>query len=54
MADYKSMYYRLFNRVADAITILQTAHQEGENAFVESQNDTVIRLAEKQDESEDS
>ena len=45
MADYKSMYYRLFNRVTDAIEILQAAQQEGENTFTEAQESPIIELA---------
>ena len=35
MPDYKAMYFRLFNRVSDAIAILQAAQQEGEDTFAE-------------------
>ena len=35
MSDYKAMYYKLFNRVTDAITILQAAQQECEEIFME-------------------
>jgi len=52
MPDYKSMYFRLFNRVADAVAILQAAHQEGEDTFVESRDDTIIQLVKQQDEDE--
>lgn len=35
MTNYKSMYYKLFNRISDAIEVLQAAQQEGENAYIE-------------------
>ena len=38
------MYYKLFNQVSEAIAILQSAQREGENAFVEGQDDAVLRL----------
>jgi len=34
MADYKSMYLRLFNRVSDTIAILQEAQQQTEESYV--------------------
>jgi len=53
MPDYKSMYYRLFNRVSDAISVLQSAQQESEDAFIESQDEALIRLAEPPEEKDD-
>ena len=44
MADYKSMYYRLFNRVSYAIEILQAAQQEGEDTFIDNSDNPVIEL----------
>ena len=44
MADYKSMYYRLFNRVSEAIEILQVAQQEGESTFTEAPDNPIIEL----------
>lgn len=44
MADYKSMYYRLFNRVTDAIEILQAAQQESESTFTEAPDNPIIEL----------
>jgi len=46
MPDYKAMYFRLFNRVSDAINILQAAQQEGEGAYIEDQDGVIIQLAE--------
>ena len=45
MPDYKSMYFRLFNRVSEAIIILQAAQQEGEDAYIEDHDGVIIRLA---------
>ena len=42
MPDYKSMYYRLFNRVSDAITALQSAQQESEQAMMNSKDDPIL------------
>ena len=42
--DYKAMYYRLFNRVSDAIEILQAAQQEGEDTFVEGGFSEALRI----------
>ena len=39
MADYKAMYYKLFNSLSDAIEILQSAQQEGEDFYVDSSDD---------------
>lgn len=50
MPDYKSMYFRLFNRVSDAILILQAAQQEAENTFIESQNEAPLQLIEKSED----
>jgi hypothetical protein len=39
MTDYKSMYLRLFNRITDAIQLLQQAQQEGEADFIQGENE---------------
>lgn len=44
MPDYRSMYYQLFNRVTDAINILQAAQRDGEEAFIESRDALLILL----------
>ena len=41
MADYKSMYTRLFNAMTSAITVLQQAQQETENLFIEAPDPVV-------------
>ena len=33
MPDYRKMYFRLYNRVTEAILLLQIAQSEGERAF---------------------
>ena len=37
MPDYKTMYFRLFNKISDAIEILQTAQQEGKAPLLNTQ-----------------
>ena len=39
MADYKTMYYKLFNSLSDAIEILQKAQQKGEDLYIDSPDD---------------
>ena len=36
MPDYKTMYYKLFNAVTDAVEILQQAQSEAEERYIES------------------
>ena len=50
MPDYKSMYYRLFTRVSDAIGILQAAQREREDIYTESADDPPILLTEPPEE----
>jgi len=47
MPDYKSMYFKLFNRVTDAINILQSAQQEGEDAYIKDQDGVIVQLVEQ-------
>ncbi|MFT8888966.1 MAG: hypothetical protein ABF904_09135 [Ethanoligenens sp.] len=37
MADYKKMYFELFNSVTDAIGTLQKAQQRAEEAYMQSE-----------------
>ena len=53
MPDYKSMYYKLFNRVNDAIELLKAAHMDGEDAFIEDNSVVVIELVENEKESKE-
>ena len=48
MEDYKAMYYRLFNRVSEAIEVLQKAQAEAEHTFIESATPILSLLDEKQ------
>ncbi len=41
MADYKSMYYKLFNEVTDTIERLQKIQQECEQIFIDSEEETL-------------
>ena len=53
MPDYKSMYYRLFNRVTDAIHVLQSAQKEAETAFIEDESDNILQLIVAEDDEGD-
>lgn len=44
MPDYKSMYFRLAGRVADAIELLIQAQQEGEDAAMQEDGPDAIVL----------
>ena len=39
MADYKEMYYALFNKITDVIEELQKIQQLTEEMYIESEND---------------
>lgn len=49
MADYKKMYFALFNKITDIIEDLQEIQQQTEEMFIES-NDTVIEIKNKDQE----
>ena len=42
MPDFKAMYFSIYNKVTDAINILQKAQQEGEKSFVECEDVPII------------
>lgn len=44
MPDYKKMYFELFNAVTAAIDRLQAAQCNGENAYIESEDASLILL----------
>jgi len=44
MTDFEAMYYRLYNRITDAIRILQQAQQEAEQAFIDGETASLIAL----------
>ncbi len=48
MGIHKKMYYRLNNRVTDAINILQKAQQETEEMYMESKEAEIRVLPEKE------
>lgn len=50
MPDYRAMYYQLFNKITDAINILQEAQTDSEEAFIESRDATLILLDEEDKE----
>ncbi len=45
MADYKKMYYTLFNKITDVIAELQGVQQQTEEMFI-SQEEQIIKLNE--------
>ena len=47
MPDYKTMYYQLAAKVADAVELLISAQQQGELQFVERIDDSEMDLPEK-------
>ena len=48
VADYKTMYYRLTGKIADAVDILIEVQQESEEMAMK--DDVVIRLLDMEDE----
>lgn len=42
MPDYKAMYLQLFNRMTDAINVLQKGQREVERAFVEHDDEPAV------------
>jgi len=56
MPDYKAMYFQLFNKVTDAIALLQKAQMDGENAFASFEDSLPIAIlhAQEHDEKESS
>lgn len=53
MPDYKSMYFRLFNRVSEAIELLQSAQQESENSYIESKDEPKVYLVDVPNDDEE-
>jgi len=41
MADYKTMYYKLFNKITDAINDLQEIQQLCEQLYIESEEENL-------------
>lgn len=52
MADYKTMYYKLFNKVSDVIGDLQEIQQICEEMYIKSEEEnlTKFRLANRESE----
>ena len=48
MADYKTMYYELAAKIADAIELLTAAQQEGEDQFIEYKAQGKLSLLHKE------
>lgn len=46
------MYFRLFNRVSEAIELLQSAQQESENSYIESKDEPTVYLVDMPDNDE--
>ena len=54
MPDYKSMYFQLAAKVADALDILLKAQQEGETQFIEEEPVSELKVLTIQDGNRDS
>ena len=46
MPDYEAMYFKLFNRVSDAIETLKSAQQELEEDYISGEGDDKIEVSE--------
>jgi len=44
MADFREMYFNLFNKVTCAVNILQDAQREAEETYIESDNPHITQL----------
>ena len=51
MADYKTMYYKLFNAITDAVEILQNAQAETEEMYINTPENKpiILKTIEKED-----
>lgn len=47
MPDYKSMYFKLAAKVADAVELLTDAQIEGEDAYIESEDTPVVSIVDE-------
>jgi len=50
MADYKKMYFALFNAVTSAINHLQDAQRDGKSEYIETQDSSLTILPTSADE----
>lgn len=48
MEDYKTMYYQLAAKAADAVELLISAQQQGERQFIETHDDSELILLNRQ------
>ena len=46
MLDYKEMYFNLFNKVTDAIDVLQKAQQDLEEVYIINVSDEPLTISE--------
>ena len=53
MADYKAMYYKLFNKVSDVICDLQEIQQICEEMYIESEEKNLAKFRLANSESTD-
>lgn len=44
MPDYKAMYFSLMNTITDAITLLQQAQIDAEDAFISDDDEPLVEL----------
>ena len=51
--DYKAIYLRLFNKVTDAVGLLQRAQLEGEEAYIEGTDANIVMLDAEKDRVDD-
>lgn len=50
MADYKSMYFLLFNQISDIITQLENIQKQAEEMYVESEKASLLIYNKESDE----
>ena len=53
MADYKAMYYKMFNKVSDVICDLQEIQQICEEMYIESEEENLAKFRLTNSESTD-
>lgn len=42
MADFKTMYFQLFNQISDVIDLLQAAQQKMEELYIEDEEEETV------------
>ena len=53
MTDFKNMYFKLFDQMTRAANILQWAQREGEEAYIDGDDPSIIQLFKNGDERKD-